>query len=95
MEKEGDITYFGQTLENSTIGRIWAELKASSKYDETRRAVDAFNAENRYRKRGLAMVPTRFGISFTAKFMNQVRTVHALRVQTLFSYGNFAVSACF
>jgi len=35
-------------------------------------AVDAFNAENRYRKRGLAMCPTKFGIAFTAKFMNQV-----------------------
>lgn len=72
MEKEGDVTYFGQTLENSTMRRIWAELKASSNYDETRTAVDAFNAANRYRKRGLAIVPTRFGISFTAKFMNQV-----------------------
>lgn len=93
MEKEGDVTYFGQTLENSTIGRIWAELKASSKYDETRRAVDAFNAENRYRKRGLAMVPTRFGISFTAKFMNQVRTV-LCGYRPCFHMGNFALSAC-
>lgn len=29
--------------------------------------------ENRWRKRGLAMTPTKFGISFTATFMNQVR----------------------
>ncbi len=33
--------------------------------------VDAFNGAHRYRKRGLAMVPTKFGLSFTAKFMNQ------------------------
>ncbi len=33
--------------------------------------MDAFNAAHRHRKRGLAMVPTKFGLSFTAKFMNQ------------------------
>lgn len=37
-----------------------------------RQEVDQFNANNRWKKRGVAMVPTKFGISFTTKFMNQV-----------------------
>ena len=38
---------------------------------ERRAACEAFNAKHRWRKRGVAAVPTMFGISFTAKFMNQ------------------------
>ena len=34
-------------------------------------AVAKFNAENKWRKRGLALLPTKYGINFTAKFMNQ------------------------
>ena len=34
--------------------------------------VQQFNGANRWRKRGLAVTPTKFGISFTALFMNQV-----------------------
>jgi hypothetical protein len=36
-----------------------------------RAEVAAFNKEHRFRKRGLALLPTKFGIAFTAKFMNQ------------------------
>ena len=39
---------------------------------EARKAVNSFNGNNRWRKRGIAMIPTKFGISFTTKFMNQV-----------------------
>ena len=37
-----------------------------------RAAAAAFNARSRWRKRGFAAVPTKFGISFTTKFLNQV-----------------------
>ena len=33
--------------------------------------MDDFNKANRWRKRGLAVIPTKFGISFTTKFLNQ------------------------
>lgn len=42
-----------------------------SNYAERKAKVDAFNVENRWRKRGIAMVPTTFGIAFTALFLNQ------------------------
>ena len=37
------------------------------------RAMQEFNERSRFRKRGMAMTPTKFGISFTTKFLNQVR----------------------
>ena len=50
---------------------MWRELLASSEYDKRRIAVDEFNAKNKYKKRGLTAIPTKFGLSFTARFLNQ------------------------
>jgi xanthine dehydrogenase/oxidase len=53
------------------IPRAWDELTTSAQLAARRAAVAEFNAANTWRKRGLAVVPTKFGINFTAKFMNQ------------------------
>ena len=42
-------------------------------------AVAEWNKVNRYVKRGIAIIPCKFGISFTAKFLNQVNLIHAVR----------------
>lgn len=42
-----------------------------SEYHHRKKEVDSFNKNNRYRKRGLAMIPSKFGIAFTATFLNQ------------------------
>lgn len=47
------------------------QVVESSSLVEREAAVQAFNAANAHRKRGIALIPTKFGISFTAKFMNQ------------------------
>jgi hypothetical protein len=39
---------------------------------EREKAVEVFNRTHRHRKRGISLTATKFGISFTAKFMNQV-----------------------
>ncbi len=70
--REGDTTHYGQTVKDaSRMERIWTELKASSSYDQRRRAVDQFNLTNAHKKRGIAITPIKFGISFTATFFNQ------------------------
>ncbi len=48
-------------------------LRSAGGLAARRAAADAFNAGSRFRKRGLAAVPTKFGISFTTKFLNQAR----------------------
>jgi xanthine dehydrogenase large subunit len=48
-----------------------AQLEAESGYRARREAVKAFNAQHTHRKRGLALVPLKFGISFTATMLNQ------------------------
>jgi xanthine dehydrogenase large subunit len=68
----GDTTHYGQVVRDADrIGRIWSELKESSSFLARRRAIAAFNASSPHRKRGLAMTPVKFGISFTTAFYNQ------------------------
>ncbi|KAL8465182.1 hypothetical protein ACS0TY_034614 [Phlomoides rotata] len=71
FQKEGSVLHYGQQIEHSTLERLWNELKASCKFLDAREKVEQFNAQNRWKKRGIAIIPTKFGISFTAKFMNQ------------------------
>ncbi|HEY2845790.1 MAG TPA: xanthine dehydrogenase molybdopterin binding subunit [Bryobacteraceae bacterium] len=70
--REGDRTHYGQVVKDAgRIGAIWQQLKESSEFDLRRREVDRFNQVNVHRKRGLAITPVKFGISFTATFFNQ------------------------
>jgi xanthine dehydrogenase large subunit len=70
--RAGDETHYGQLVKDADrIERIWSELKASSQFDERLREVAAFNAAHRHKKRGLAITPVKFGISFTTTFFNQ------------------------
>jgi xanthine dehydrogenase/oxidase len=50
---------------------MWTEVHASADIAARRRAVDEFNALNRYKKRGLAVLPTLYGINFGQPFLSQ------------------------
>ncbi|KDN47751.1 hypothetical protein K437DRAFT_245899 [Tilletiaria anomala UBC 951] len=71
MYREGERTHYGQELVDWNVPALWSELKITSEYDKRRAAVDAFNKQNRWKKRGLSLMCTKFGISFTAIFLNQ------------------------
>jgi xanthine dehydrogenase large subunit len=67
----GDQTPYGQTVTDSVTAELMTDLEASSDYRARRLAITAWNAQNRYLKRGLSMTPVKFGISFTANHLNQ------------------------
>ncbi|XP_057800195.1 xanthine dehydrogenase 1-like isoform X2 [Salvia miltiorrhiza] len=71
FQRDGSVLHYGQKIENSTLERLWKELKISSDFLAVKKEVERFNTHNRWVKRGVAIIPTKFGISFTAKFMNQ------------------------
>jgi xanthine dehydrogenase large subunit len=72
-DKRGDrnVTPYHQTVEDNIVHRIVAELEESANYARRRREIAAFNANSRIIKRGLALTPVKFGISFTATHYNQ------------------------
>ncbi|MBP2234472.1 xanthine dehydrogenase large subunit [Sinorhizobium kostiense] len=66
-----NLTPYHQTVEDNIIGRIIEELEASSDYAARRQAVLAFNRGSQVIKRGIALTPVKFGISFTKTEYNQ------------------------
>ena len=70
--RNGDTTHYGQRVEDADrLEIIWKRLKATSGFDARRADAARFNAQHVHVKRGLAITPVKFGISFTASFFNQ------------------------
>jgi xanthine dehydrogenase large subunit len=66
-----NVTHYGQTVEHNLIHTIVDRLVESSHYRERRRQVREWNDTHRHVRRGLALTPVKFGISFTATMFNQ------------------------
>ncbi|MEQ1944916.1 xanthine dehydrogenase molybdopterin binding subunit [Mesorhizobium sp. VNQ89] len=71
VEGTRNVTPYHQKVEDCIIQRIVAELEESSDYARRRRQIAAFNTNSKYVKRGLALTPVKFGISFTKTESNQ------------------------
>ncbi len=68
---ERDVTQYGQTVEDNILDLVADKLEADADYRARRAAVREFNASSRILKRGLALTPVKFGISFTSTHLNQ------------------------
>lgn len=71
MYKPHEITHFNQVLKDWHVPLMYDQVMTESSYSARRNAVAAFNDVHKWKKRGLALIPTKFGISFTALFLNQ------------------------
>ena len=71
LYQNGQLTPYHQTVEDQILPRILDELEASSDYQARRRKVLEFNARGGVIRRGIAVTPVKFGISFTATHYNQ------------------------
>ena len=71
-----DVTPYGQVLPGeNTLPAVVDGLAESSDYPRRRAEIDAFNASSRDEARGLALVPVKFGISFTRRTLNQANAL--------------------
>ncbi|MCR9120664.1 MAG: xanthine dehydrogenase molybdopterin binding subunit [Phyllobacteriaceae bacterium] len=66
-----DVTPYHQTVEDNIAPRIVAELEESADYQARRQAVLHWNAKGGIIRKGIALTPVKFGISFTATWYNQ------------------------
>ena len=64
-------THYGMVVEDAVVEEIVDELAAASDYAARRARIAAFNAASPVIKRGIALTPVKFGISFTTTFLNQ------------------------
>lgn len=66
-----NVTHYGQVVEQEVLPRIVDRLERTSRYRERREAIRVFNTGSPVLRRGLALTPVKFGISFTVKHLNQ------------------------
>ncbi|KAL9892420.1 xanthine dehydrogenase rosy [Glossina fuscipes fuscipes] len=69
--KTGDITHYDQILETFPIDRCLDDCLRQSHFYRKRREIEEFNKKNRWRKRGISAVPTKYGIAFGVLHLNQ------------------------
>ena len=74
----GDVTPFGQALSYCYMKQVWAYLKQVARYDDKRAAVDEFNRKNKWRKRGLGMIPVKYGSGYNLLQLEQAAAVIAV-----------------
>jgi len=66
-----NITHYGMKIEDNMIQPIYDKLMQTSNYKGRRLNIKNFNLENKYIKKGIAITPVKFGISFTTIHLNQ------------------------
>ncbi|PVM86034.1 xanthine dehydrogenase molybdopterin binding subunit [Caulobacter radicis] len=66
-----NLTPYYQVVEDNVAPQLIEELARSCDYEARQKAVDAFNAANPILKKGLALTPVKFGVSFTTTHLNQ------------------------
>jgi|TARA_B100000809_G_scaffold4295_1_gene4454 xanthine dehydrogenase large subunit len=66
-----NITHYGMKIQDNVINEIFNGLIKSSNYKKRRLSIKKFNSKSKYLKKGLAITPVKFGISFTTTHLNQ------------------------
>ena len=66
-----DTTPYGQLVDDNIVHELVTELESTSRYRARRAEIAAFNATSEVLKRGLALTPVKFGISFNLVHLNQ------------------------
>ncbi len=67
----GEVTPYGQPVEDNRLPEVTNAVLASAEWDRRRAEIDAHNAKNPIIRRGIAMMPVKFGISFNRTSLNQ------------------------
>ena len=71
QKKKKNITHYNMKIEDNIIQEIFDKLIKSSNYKSRQASIKKFNEENKYIKKGIAITPVKFGISFTTWHLNQ------------------------
>ena len=70
LYKGGELTHYNQIMEPG-VRRCWDECLEKSGYCDRKREIKKFNDMNRWKKRGLAIIPVMYGVGYEIAFMNK------------------------
>ncbi|MDA9293594.1 xanthine dehydrogenase molybdopterin binding subunit [Amylibacter sp.] len=70
-ETDRNITPYHQEIKDNILPKLINELEKNANYRERRNEIKSFNESSKILKKGIALTPVKFGISFTATWYNQ------------------------
>ena len=70
-ETDRNVTPYHQTIKDNILPRLIEELESTADYRKRREVIIDFNKNSQILKKGIALTPVKFGISFTATWYNQ------------------------
>lgn len=70
-EQIRNITHYGQVIDHNPLPKMLEQILADTKYFERQNEIQKFNQSQIMKTRGISVTGTKFGIAFTAKFLNQ------------------------
>ncbi len=70
-ENERNVTPYGMVIEDNIIDKLVGELEARCSYSSRQAAIEKFNRESPVLRKGIALTPVKFGISFMSTHLNQ------------------------
>ncbi|MCX6231323.1 MAG: xanthine dehydrogenase molybdopterin binding subunit [Bacteroidetes bacterium] len=68
---ERNYTHYDEEIEHNRLFTLYEQLIKSSDYYNRKKEIQDFNKKNEFYKKGIALTPVKFGISFTTAFLNQ------------------------
>lgn len=72
MYRGPSLTPYKMEFDPENMLRCWEECKRRSSIQSRHDDIAQFNQRNRWKKRGIALVPIKYGIGFAESFLNQV-----------------------
>lgn len=72
---ETGVTHYGQKVENNFLPELFEKMETQSNYSAWRKEIETFNSAHSDKVKGLSVTATKFGISFTSKFLNQANAL--------------------
>jgi xanthine dehydrogenase large subunit len=70
-KNERNQTHYQQKVEHNNLADLIERLEETSNYQKRRKEINHFNSDNTILKKGIALTPVKFGISFTVQHLNQ------------------------
>lgn len=75
MYLRGDVTPFGQALSYCYMRDVWKYVEEKSDYQNRLKEVEAFNRDNKWKKRGIYMVPVKYGSGYNLVMIEQAAAI--------------------
>ncbi len=70
-QAQNNVTHYGQKIEHNPLPELFSQLESDGQYQKRREEIQEFNRTSTGKIRGLSLTASKFGIAFTARFLNQ------------------------